>query len=501
MHYDVDIAVIGGGLGGVAAALAACEAGCTVLLSEATDWLGGQITAQGVSALDEHERIEDEPPTRAYAELRQRIRQHYIDVYGAPAIMADGAPLNPGNGWVSRLCFEPRIGLAALNAMLAPHIAGGRLIVLIDVSPVAAAHADGIVRQVTLRATDQTNADDAPIDVRARLFIDATELGDLLPLTETAYVSGAEARADTGEPNAADMAQPGEVQSCTFCFAVELDPGGQHVIAAPHDYARMRDAQPYSLKLGTPPTRYFMQRSTPESPLPFWTYRRLLDAQLLDPTGARGLRDIALINWHGNDFHDDHLIDKLSSERAHAIAAAKRLALGFLYWLQTEAPHDDDSGIGFPGLRLLPEVMGTHDGLSKTPYARESRRIRARTRIVEQDISARIRTQPGDRARDYNDCVGLGWYPMDLHPAVGNPLRTMFSPTHPFQIPLGALIPLHTQNLLAACKNIGTTHLTNGAYRLHPVEWTIGEAAGTLAAQCCATGDAPGVRLAWRSDP
>ena len=41
-------------------------------------------------------------------------------------------------------------------------------------------------------------------------------------------------------------------------------------------------------------------------------------------------------------------------------------------------------------------------------------------------------------------------------------------------------------NLLAACKNIGTTHLTNGCYRLHPVEWNIGEAVGLLAAFCAA---------------
>jgi hypothetical protein len=36
------------------------------------------------------------------------------------------------------------------------------------------------------------------------------------------------------------------------------------------------------------------------------------------------------------------------------------------------------------------------------------------------------------------------------------------------------------ENLLPAAKNIGTTHLTNGCYRLHPVEWNIGEAAGAL---------------------
>jgi hypothetical protein len=68
----------------------------------------------------------------------------------------------------------------------------------------------------------------------------------------------------------------------------------------------------------------------------------------------------------------------------------------------------------------------------------------------------------------------------------------------PFQIPLGSLIPQRMENLLAGCKNIGTTHITNGCYRLHPVEWNIGEAAGSLAAFCCEAGMPP---HAVRNDP
>jgi hypothetical protein len=61
----------------------------------------------------------------------------------------------------------------------------------------------------------------------------------------------------------------------------------------------------------------------------------------------------------------------------------------------------------------------------------------------------------------------------------------------PFQIPLGALIPVRVENLLPACKNIGTTHVSNGCYRLHPVEWNIGESAGLLAAFCLERGLTP----------
>jgi hypothetical protein len=74
-------------------------------------------------------------------------------------------------------------------------------------------------------------------------------------------------------------------------------------------------------------------------------------------------------------------------------------------------------------------------------------------------------------------------YRIDLHPSTGgdNYIDVACSP---FEIPLGALIPQRMANLLPACKNIGTTHITNGAYRLHPVEWNVGEAAGALAAFC-----------------
>ena len=70
---------------------------------------------------------------------------------------------------------------------------------------------------------------------------------------------------------------------------------------------------------------------------------------------------------------------------------------------------------------------------------------------------------------------------MDLHPAVGND-TSLYEPTRPFQIPLGALIPPDCDNLVCANKNIATTHLSNGAYRLHPVEWSIGTGAGMTVA-------------------
>jgi hypothetical protein len=85
------------------------------------------------------------------------------------------------------------------------------------------------------------------------------------------------------------------------------------------------------------------------------------------------------------------------------------------------------------------------------------------------------------RAADFYDSVGVGYYHIDLHPSSQGDNYIDFG-SLPFQIPLGALLPQRVENLLPANKNIGTTHITNGCYRLHPVEWSIGEAVGLLVA-------------------
>jgi hypothetical protein len=166
---------------------------------------------------------------------------------------------------------------------------------------------------------------------------------------------------------------------------------------------------------------------------------------------------------------------------------AKAVSLGFLYWLQTEAPAEG-TRVGAPELRLRPDIMGSADGLAKFPYIRESRRIRAARTVKEQDVSANF--QQGLRAAHFADSVGIGWYPIDIHLSTPDEVGTS-ARTKPFQIPLGALLPRNSGNLIAGAKNIGVTHITNGCFRLHPVEWNIGEAAGHLCALSLKEGRPP----------
>ena len=181
-----------------------------------------------------------------------------------------------------------------------------------------------------------------------------------------------------------------------------------------------------------------------------------------------------------------NITDVAPEVRRDNLAKARQLSLSLFYWLQTEAPRPD-GGQGWKGLRLRKDISGTEDGLAKYPYIRESRRIKAETTILEQDISLEDRmqitglTQAEVQAKAYHDSVGIGYYALDLHPSTGGD-NYIDMASIPFQIPLGAMIPVRMENLIPGCKNIGTTHISNGSYRLHPVEWTIGEAAGSLCA-------------------
>lgn len=506
-----DLVIVGGGLGGCAAALAACARGLRVIIVEETAWLGGQLSAQAVPP-DENRWIETIGGTASYGALRVAVRDHYRREPSIVESARANSRLNPGNGWVSRICAEPRVWLSALEAQLAPHVASGRLRILRRARVDAVDMGGDLMRSVRVRhATGRSTVLHAPY------FADATELGDLLPLCRAEHVSGAESVAMTGEPHAPSEYQPDNQQSFTVVFAMDHRAGEEHVIDRPAEYARWR-AQTVPVD-GTPwPILGFDEPANkrigfdPVARTGYWSYRRIIDRTLFAP--GTYASDITLVNWWQNDYSFGPLVGVTETEAAAHVRSAGALSLCLLYWLQTEAPRAD-GGAGWPGLRLRPDVVGTSDGLAMTPYIRESRRIIARTTVREQDV-LRALNPPGVETTSFADSVGIGHYAMDLHRTTRNDTGG-YGDTLPFQIPLGALIPVRIRNVLPACKNIGVTHLTNGCYRLHPIEWNIGESVGHLVAQCLASGvpptgvherstrtadlqrtlDAAGVPLAW----
>jgi hypothetical protein len=489
-----DLVIAGGGLGGCAAALAALRNGLKVIMTEETDWIGGQISQQGVPP-DEHQWIETHGSTKLYRDFRNLIRKYYVRNYPLTGTAGSNLFLNPGDGSVSRLCHEPRVALAVLLDLFAPYLSSGKLTLLTNTIIAEADVTGSKVRSV--RAIGLKN--DKSINLSAPFFVDATELGDLLPLTRTEFVTGSESQKETKELHAHEKDDPYNNQAFTFCFAMDYLPGEDHTIEKPDNYEFWKNYRPeidppwpgrlLDFKYSTPST--LKPRELGFNPSGFsdksifnlWNYRRIINKENFRE-GAYS-SDISVVNWPQNDYLLGSLTGVDRTEFRKHVRNAKQLSLSLLYWLQTEAPHAD-KGYGWPGLRLRHDIMGTEDGLAKYPYIRESRRIKAVFTVLEEHVGRENREivtgrQKEIRAADFYDSVGTGYYHIDLHPSTGGDNYIDFD-SLPFQIPLGALLPVRMENLIAGNKNIGTTHITNGCYRLHPVEWNIGESAGMLAA-------------------
>ena len=474
------IVVAGLGTGGTACVLRALELGKNVVAIEETDSPGGQLTTQMVPP-DENPDIETKHSTLLYREFRNRIRDFYRKNYPLTDAALNDPHLNPGGGSVSPLCFEPQIGAKVITDMIQEKAAanGGKITLLFN-TRITSATTDAD-RITTIRTLNTQNGDE--YEITGDFFVDATELGDLIKLSGTEYVSGAESKNDTNEPHAVDgPPQPDNVQAFTWCLALGYDAsGGNHTISKPEDYTFW---QTFTPKM-TPPwtgkllslnyTRPFdlkaassfigVQGAQKQSGYDFWLYRKIRSASNTRTTCS----EISIMNWPQNDYFLGNIIDRPPSETERHYRNAKQLSLSMLYYLQTE--------LGLVQLYPATEISGTPDGLAKAPYIRESRRIRALCTVSELDVGCEARNAAGSgRAKHYSDSIGTGSYRIDLHPSA-NGANYIDIPAYPFEIPLRTLIPVRMKNLAAGAKNIGTTHIANGCFRLHPVEWIIGEGA------------------------
>lgn len=482
-----DVLIVGAGLGGCAAALAACERGHRVVMTEETDWIGGQVSTQGVPP-DEHPWIEHFGATKRYRDFRETIREWYQEKFKVTSFTK---PFNPGNGLVSAVCHDPRVSLTVLRDQLLPFQLTGQLVLLLKTNVSKVTREENQLSQAVVQSESGSE-----LSINFSYLIDASETGEVMPLAEIPYVIGAEAREDTGELHAREIADPQDIQAFTMVLAMEYREGENHVIEEPEMYRFWRDYQPtfwpekyLSFTAPHPHTREPRAYSLFDAELgfPLWTYRQAFDADQFELQVKAG--NVTMMNWPNNDYLLGNCYEVSDEEKAKHIWQAKQLSLSLFYWLQTEAPRAD-GGKGYPGLKLRPDVFETEDGLAKSPYIRESRRLIARYRITEQDLSPTFQSKrAGER---YRDSVGVGSYSIDLHPSIAQQ-NYLDIPALPYHIPLGALLTEAADNFIAGSKNIGTTHITNGCYRLHPTEWNIGEVAGLLAAYCLENDTTPSV--------
>ena len=476
------VLIVGGGLGGVAAAEALARQGVSVILTEPTSHLGGQLTAQGLPLPDENRFIERQPgpSSRSYRDLRQQVR-HY---YGALSGIVAGREQNVGHCWVSRISGEPNVWEQAIRERL------DALRGQFGIREILTRHALLDVQRYPGNARisycDFLDLDTKRIvRIGALYVLDATETGDVLDLANAPWTIGQEPRRTYGEPDAPYMMHLEWVQSFTYCMVARWHSAGSlPIIDKPAEYDYFKSLGKYSLEYRYPEPRgtvvYKMLSTAPDALGPFWTYRRIVAASSFKDNPAYA-SDVAVINWSGNDFDQEDFIVKSPDEQVRILKRARAFAQGFLYWLQTECPRDD-GGFGYPEIQPAPDELGA-DGFAPYPYVRESRRLLAVRPLTELDMIAPPDNPDQTTGTDFPDSVGLGLYSIDIHPTQGEPpaLRSAL----PYELPLGAFIPISgPTNIIPAALDLGESRLAQASTRVHPTEWLIGEVAGNLAAYC-----------------
>jgi hypothetical protein len=446
-----------------------------VLLIEESKWIGGQLTSQAVPP-DEHAFIESFGATKTYQAFRKRVRDYMKLHFPVKEHVKTLKYWNPGHASVTRLSAPPIVFLHILNEMLIPFLSNGNLSILTEYKIKSAKTNLDMIEMIEIEHTQTKEK----INIEATYFLDATDQGELLPLTKTEYVQGRESFSDTEEKSTLATADFNDLQPITWVACVDYVKDGNYTIEKPlmyDEYKKQKwpcDDQYvlswYGPDSSTGKTKAFkMFLEDPTDRFALWPYRRII--QTADFEDDFFKTEATLINWPQNDYIFGNIDSKEAEEKA------KQLTLSLIYYLQTEAPRPD-GGFGYPGIRLRGDLVGTKDGLAMMPYIRESRRIIGLKRVREQDIS----TEHQHELPRQVDSVGVGCYHIDLHMTTQSK-RFFFKNSWPFEIPLGAFIPIRMNNLLPACKNIATTQLTNGAFRLHPIEWNIGEVAGYLASK------------------
>ena len=418
---ECELLIVGGGLSGTATAYESLLSGRTVCMTELTDWVGGQISSQGTSALDEAKRQRELLfYAQGYKELRSRIEKFYGE-------------LNSGGCWVSVSCFLPRDANTILNRQLedATRRGGGKLewfpstaIKEIELSadgrqiesaiaiqhtpkpgapplntfPLSETFADSysyedsnLLTKEVIQFVPPANSNGGPADW---YVVEATETGEVIALTGVPYRLGLDARSPLNPSSPTETGDPYCVQGFTYTFGME-----RTAEAVPQP-------EPAFYKQYEPYFSYEKPRDNKDYFDYVFTYRRIAAPGPRPAEKAFGVSvpipgDISMQNWTwGNDYRPGTSTDNLvlsapqlaetgqlnpggwsGGLRVEALRKAEENAYSYFHWLTTgttdsqlgpgvKEPHPDNqfvSGLDAP--------MGTVHGLSKFPYIREARRI------------------------------------------------------------------------------------------------------------------------------
>ena len=432
----VDVLVIGGGASGISAGVQSARMGVSTMLVEETPWVGGMLTAAGVSCVDGNYRMR----SGIFGEFADSLAQRY------------GSWEALQTGWVSNINFEPHIGQEILSNIAAS--CGEFLQVRRETTMLSVKKVDG------LWVVDLKGPDEREYTVTADVLIDGTELGDVAKACGVDYRIGMDASADTGEAIAPAEAND-VIQDLTFVAVLkDYGQGSDMTIDKPEGYDPV---QFYNCSLNSHST-------VAETGQTLWTPEMMI-------TYGKTPNDKYMINWpiYGNDYYVN-TIEMTRDQRTEAYQRARDFTLSFVYFIQTE--------LGMKHLGLADDEFPTENGLALIPYHRESRRI-----VGESFFTIDAAADPyAYKYPYYRSGIAVGDYAVDHHHFRNPDWRSLpdleFYPIPSFNVPLGVMIPEQddVENLIVAEKSVSVSNLMNGATRLQPVVMQLGQAAGALAA-------------------
>ncbi|MEO1590178.1 MAG: FAD-dependent oxidoreductase [Cyanobacteria bacterium J06632_22] len=497
------ILVVGGSTAAYSAALTALKMNVDVCLVQPQKVVGGQFTAQALPASDDSHllktkaglaTVDGEEFGISIAQKQFRQRQRQLQPVNGRVVQ------NPGGGWVGPIAVTPVTAARALNEPLIPYLRSGKLTLIPDSDPVEVIQDKANPDRPRITGVKFRHRPDGnQFTVTAPITLEATDMGELLELSELPSRVGQESRQDTGEKILPETdARPQCQQSFTFDVLVErTKPGRGKLMSKPTDptLPNWLNWREFTSLFWVKKTQGWSSRDF-FNPWGIFRYRRVLRHSLNENKVSVG--DVAVINWGtsadpstggahafcGNDYRNGFLIGHGPDQRRQQIARARDRARAYIHYLQTEG--------GAADLKPRGDLTWTDDGIALEPYIRESRRGVALTTIRHEDVAESF--FPGQvRSRCFTDSLGIGDYHyLDLH---GNLVDGHVSPSGtdvialPFTLPAGSLVPQSADGLVLSAKSLGTTHITNAAYRMHPMEWAIGEASGFLAVYAVWTGE------------
>lgn len=430
-YKQVDVLIIGGGASGTTAGIQSARMGVETMIIEESPWLGGMLTAAGVSAVDGNYHLR----AGLWGEFLNKVSQYY------------GGLDSLRTGWVSSVLFEPSVGNKIFH----------------ELAEVEKEFLE-VWGETTCQTVKQTSEgweviaqkkNGTKMRIKAKVLIDATELGDIAKQF-VKYDIGMESKYDTHEDIAPDSAN-NIVQDLTY-VAILKDYGKDVTIPCPEGY----DPKEFACACSNPIC------VTPKEPNRVWSKDMMI-------TYGKLPNNKYMINWpiEGNDYYIN-LIEMTPEERTKALQYAKDFTMRFIYFIQHE--------LGYNHLALADDEFPTADKLPFIPYHRESRRIHGKVRFTLNHIT-NLYNQPQPL---YRTSIAVGDYPVDHHHTRYHGYDELpnlyFHPIPSFSLPLGVMIPDSCKNLIVAEKSISVSNIVNGCTRLQPVVLQLGQAAGILGA-------------------